>query len=251
MTELEKTIGHEFRDVALLNTALTSPACRMEHPEVEDNQRLEFLGDAVFGLLSADAIFAANVSEREGALTVRRAHLVSGAALAEAAERIGLRKFLRRNSGAGELPPCAKPLADAMEAVMGAVWLDGGIDAARTVFGRLGLPLGERPDEWRMNPKGALQTFAQSRRPPRHPAYRVVRSEGPAHAPVVTVEASVDGMGAAQATAVSQRAAEIAAAAALLERLHAHPRAGETGRSNRSSDRTNKEEKPWKSSRMG
>ena len=81
MTELERKIGYMFRDAALLSRALTTPACRMDHPEGGDNQRLEFLGDAVFGLLSADAVFAAFPDDDEGLLTVRRTHLVSGAAL--------------------------------------------------------------------------------------------------------------------------------------------------------------------------
>ena len=141
MKELEERIGYSFKNAALLETALTTPACRMDRPEVEDNQRLEFLGDAVFGLLSADAVFEAYPWEQEGALTVRRTHLVSGSALTAAAERVGLGKFLKRNSGAAPLPPHAKVLADAIEAVMGAVWLDGGIEAVRAVFERLELPI--------------------------------------------------------------------------------------------------------------
>ena len=128
MTDLEETIGYEFRDLSLLDRALTTPACRMDRPECADNQRLEFLGDAVFGFLAADALYAMYPDEQEGPLTVRRTHLVSGATLAEAAERIGLRHHLHRNKGASELPPRAKPLSDAMEALMGAVWLDGGLD---------------------------------------------------------------------------------------------------------------------------
>ncbi len=221
MTDLEEKLGYAFSDASLLATALTTPACRMDHPDVEDNQRLEFLGDAVFGLLSADAVFSAYPWEREGPLTVRRTHLVSGAALADAAERIGLRAHLRQNAGAAPIAPRAKALADAMEAVMGAAWLDGGLDAAKAIFEKLDLPIDEKLNEWRENPKGYLQVLAQARRPPRKPEYVVVRSEGPAHAPTVTVTVRVSGMGEATATAGSQRAAEVAAAAALLEMLDA------------------------------
>ena len=219
MTELEKKIGYAFKDVSLLETALTTPACRMERPDVEDNQRLEFLGDAVFGLLSADAVFAAYPWEQEGPLTVRRTHLVSGAALAAAAERIGLRSFLRRNVGAAPLAPHAKVLADALEAVMGAVWLDGGLAAARQVFARLDLPIDEKLNEWRTNPKGHLQVLAQAMTPSRHPVYTVDSVKGPSHAPVVTVTVAVEGMGTATATAGSQRQAEVDAAAALLSKV--------------------------------
>lgn len=219
MTELEEKIGYEFKDASLLETALITPACRMEHPEVEDNQRLEFLGDAVFGLLSADAVFRAYRDEREGALTVRRTHLVSGSALIAAAERIGLEGSLRRNAGAAPLAPHAKVLADALEAVMGAVWLDGGLESARQVFARLNLPIDEKLNEWRTNPKGHLQVMSQALKPSRTPVYTVDSVKGPSHAPVVTVTVAVEGMGRATATAGSQRQAEVDAAAALLSKV--------------------------------
>ena len=219
MTELEDKIGYAFKDASLLDAALTTPACRMEKPDLEDNQRLEFLGDAVLGLLSADAVFKAYPWEQEGALTVRRTHLVSGKALIAAAERIGLESSLKRNAGAHQLPPHAKVLADALEAVVGAVWLDGGLTAAQTVFDRLGLPIDERLNEWRTNPKGHLQVIAQAMRPSRQPVYAVDHVTGPSHAPTVTVTVTVEGLGAATATAGSQRQAEVDAAAALLARL--------------------------------
>ena len=219
MSPIEEQIGYEFCNKALLEQALTTPACRMDRPGVSDNQRLEFLGDAVFGLLAADTVYNAYPKEQEGALTVRRTHLVSGATLAETAERIGLRKHLVRNKGAAELPPLAKPLSDAMEALMGAVWLDGGLDAARAVFARLALPLDEQFNEWTANPKGCLLVKAQAFHPPRQPVYVVDSVKGPDHAPIVTVTVKVEGLGEATATALSKTAAETAAAAALLAQL--------------------------------
>jgi ribonuclease-3 len=219
MTEFEKRIGYKFKNASLLEVALTSPACRMEHPDVEDNQRLEFLGDAVFGLLSADAVFAAYPFEQEGLLTVRRTHLVSTAALISAANRIGLREFLKRNAGAGPLPDNAKMLADAMEAVMGAVWLDGGLESARAVFERMDLPVDEKLNVWSDNPKGHLQVLSQSMKPSRKPVYTVDSVKGPSHAPIVTVTVSVAGLGSATVTACSQRQAEVDAAVALLEKI--------------------------------
>ena len=221
MTELEQKIGYEFRDPALLALALSTPSVRQSSPDADDNQRLEFLGDAVFGLLSADAVFAACPDEQEGPLTVRRTHLVSGAMLAKVAERMGLRDHLRRNKGASPLPPRAKPLSDAMEAVMGAVWLDGGLSAAQTVFDHLALPLNAPLNEWEQNPKGALQVKAQSLQPPRQPVYAVDAVKGPDHAPTVTVTVTVEGWGSATATAGSKTAAETAAAAKLLENVQA------------------------------
>lgn len=219
MTDFEKRIGYVFRNSTLLETALTSPSCRMEMPDVEDNQRLEFLGDAVFGLLSADAVFAAYPREQEGSLTVRRTHLVSTSALVAAANRLDLGGFLKRNSGAGPLPSNAKMLADAMEAVMGAVWLDGGLESARALFARLELPIAEKLNVWSANPKGHLQMLSQSMKPSRKPVYAVDSVEGPSHAPIVTVTVSVAGLGSATVTACTQRQAEIEAASALLEKI--------------------------------
>lgn len=219
MTELEERIGYTFTNKALLERAVSTPAVRMVEPTAKDNQRLEFLGDAVFGLLSADALFRKNPDDQEGLLTIRRTHLVSGAALAEAAEKLELRKWLRRNTGAHEIPPHAKLLADALEAVMGAIWLDGGLAAAQAFFLRLGLRFDEKINEWDANPKGFLQMKAQALTPSRKPVYKVRDVKGSAHAPIVTVEVSVPTLGAAEATAISKSAAEVAAAAALLAKL--------------------------------
>ena len=204
MTDLERTIGYAFRDASLLEQALTTPACHMDRPEVSDNQRLEFLGDAVFGLLSADAVYAAFPADAEGLLTVRRTHLVSGAALADAAERLHLRDHLKFNQGAQPPPPHAKVLADAV----------------RTVFAALGLPLNASFNEWDANPKGYMQVKTQAMHPPRRPVYEVTQTGGVAHAPVVTVRVRVHGLGEAVATAGSKTAAEVAAAAALLEKIN-------------------------------
>ena len=218
MTELEERIGYMFKNPALLARALATPAVRMIKPDAKDNQRLEFLGDAVIGLLSAEVVFRRHPDEQEGILTVRRTRLVSGAALAGAAEKLELRKWLKRNIGAHEIPPRAKLLADALEAVMGAVWLDGGLEAARAVFRRLPLPFDAAFNEWDVNPKGYLQVKAQAYSHQR-PVYELVEVKGSAQEPIVTMRVTVVGMGSAEATAVSKTAAEVAAAAALLEKL--------------------------------
>ena len=221
MEELQNRIGYRFRNIELLALALTTPAFRMDHPRAQDNQRLEFLGDAVFGLCSAEALYRAHPDDSEGSLTVRRKKLASGAALAEAAERLGLRRLLRRNRGAAPLPDAAKPMADAMEAVLGAVWLDGGAEAARTVYARLWSDSDDDAfDEWSDNPKGKLQVRTQAMRPPRKPCYETVRVDGPAHAPHVVVRVVAEGVGEALGEGGSHHAAETAAAAALLARLN-------------------------------
>ena len=217
---MAEIFGYTFKDDALLKEALTTPACRMVRPNAPDNQRLEFLGDAVLGMLAAERLYAAFPQEAEGPLTVRRTHMVSAVALCAAANRHGLVPHLRRNRGAKELSPKAKTVADAVEAILGAAYLDGGFAAARTVFETLGLPTqGDVGDAWFDNPKGELQERAQALKPPRHPAYELVKSAGSAHAPVFTVRVTVEGLGVAEASAGSHKEAEAAAAANLLVAL--------------------------------
>lgn len=214
---MAEIFGYEFANGALLEEALTTPSYRMDVPSATDNQRLEFLGDAVLGLLSAERLYAEFPQEQEGALTVRRTHLVSAAALCGAAVRLGLASRLRRNRGAVELPQNAKTLADAVEAVIGAAYLDGGFAAARQVFAALELDANAVDGEWCGNPKGELQVRAQAMRPPRHPRYELLKTEGRAHEPVFTVRVTVEGLGSATASARTHKQAEALAAAQLLD----------------------------------
>ena len=209
-------LGWDFSDRGLLLVALTTPACRMTTPGVEDNQRLEFLGDAVLGMLAADWLYAKSPAAREGELTARRQHMVSTAALAEAAGKAGLQNLLRLNKGASGVPSGSKTLADAVEAVIGAAWLDGGLAAAKSVFDFLGLAENSRFGELDGNPKTALQHISQAMVPSRIPKYEVVNIAGTANKPEYTVRVAVDGMGEALGRAGSKKEAEAAAAAALL-----------------------------------
>lgn len=211
--------GYAFKNEALLTEALTTPAYRMEKPEVQDNQRLEFLGDAVLGLLAADELFAGCPAEMEGSLSVRRAHMVSASALCAAAHRLDLVPRLRRNRGADSLPKNSKTIADAVEAIIGAAWLDGGMAAARQIYAALDLSTQASADEWSGNPKGELQVRVQAMVPPRHPAYTLVRTTGKPHEPIFTVKVMVDGVGEAVAEAHSHREAESKAAAKLLRQM--------------------------------
>ncbi|MGN0832130.1 MAG: ribonuclease III [Kiritimatiellia bacterium] len=210
--------GYEFANGSLLEEALTTPSFRMDRPDARDNQRLEFLGDAILGLLSAERLFAEFPDEQEGVLTVRRTHLVSSVALCEAANRFGLAARLRRNRCAAELPRNSKTLADAIEAIIGAAYLDGGLAAARRVFDALALKERAAESGWGGNPKGELQVRAQAMKPPRHPVYELLKTEGKAHEPVFTVRVTVEGVGSATASARSHKQAESLAAAELLGR---------------------------------
>lgn len=212
-------LGYEFKNEGLLEEALTTPAYRMQHPDAKDNQRLEFLGDSVLGLLSAERLFAESPDESEGRLTVRRTHMVSTAALCGAARRIGLEPHLRRNRGAESLPKNAKTLADAIEAIVGAAYLDGGLPAARQVFEALELTVNAEGYDWSSNPKGDLQIKVQAMKPPRHPKYVLLSTAGKAHEPIFTVKVVVEGVGEAVGQAGNRKQAEAQAAADLLARI--------------------------------
>lgn len=212
-------LGYEFRNEALATEALTTPSFRMTTPSARDNQRLEFLGDAVLGLVAADWLYAQDAKASEGELTPRRGHMVSSATLAKAAEAAGLVPLLRRNKGAEPLPSGAKAVADAAEAVFGAAWLDGGLDAARKVFDFLGLASFSGFGELDGNPKSALQHYTQSLVPPFTPSYKTLSVSGTADKPLFTVEATAGKLGSAKGEGGSRKEAEAKAAEALLAKL--------------------------------
>ncbi len=223
--ELETLIGYTFADRQLLATALTSPSYRAEpgQESAKDNQRLEFFGDAVFGLLAAEHVFTRYADEAEGSLTVRRSRMVSGKALADLARGIGLGKYLRmrKHDEANGGRDKDRFLTEAMEALFGGVWRDGGLDAAQTVFARLTAACPQKPlDQWADNPKGQLQELAQRHAWPDSPTYTLLDCKGPDHAPEYTVQASVLGGHAAVGSGKTKREAEAAAASALLRLLH-------------------------------
>ena len=166
--------------------------------------------------MAAERLYREFPREQEGRLTVRRTHMVSSAALCAVADRIGLAACLRRNKAAAPLPKGAKTLADAVEAIIGAAYIDGGLDAARRVFEALGLGANAAAGEWSANPKGELQVRAQAMKPARLPKYELLGTTGKAHEPVFTVRVEVEGLGEATASAHSHKEAEALAAAALL-----------------------------------
>ncbi len=220
LAAIEARIGYHFVRPDLLLTALTHPSFRNDHPETrEDNQRGEFLGDAVLDLLLADQLFREHPDVDEGALTVLRSQCASGRALAAIAREIGLDKALRVAAGPDHDAQLARPrnLAAAVEALLGAAWLDGGLEAARVVYDRLFRERVARLDQdpWADNPKGELQALTQARGLPL-PVYTVGQVDGPSHAPhyLVTVEVA-DARAAGEGG--SKRAAEIDAARRWLD----------------------------------
>lgn len=218
---LEGRLGHVFADPALLDAALTHASVSDgSNKKILHNERLEFLGDRVLGLLAAEALVRLNPDWREGDLTRRQAALVSGKACAQVARGLSLSGALRlagstSNQGGRDND---RILGDAMEALMAAVYLDGGLEAARGVFELAWKDvLTGAVAETGKEPKTALQEWAMAQALPL-PLYDTVSRIGPDHAPTFTVEVTVKGYAPERAVGSSLRDAEKAAARALLQR---------------------------------
>ncbi len=205
-------LGHKFTDPSLLSLALTHPSSGAR----EDNQRLEFLGDAVLELCVSDALYALHPDMQEGDLTQTRAALVREESLAKAARALAIGPLLALDHGEAHSGGRDKPsvLADAMEAVLGAVYLDGGLSAAKALCGRM---LGDfTPTAAQPNWKSLLQEREQAQGRPA-PEYRVASEDGPPHARVFTVEAVLAGGRRAEGRGPSKKQAEQEAARLLME----------------------------------
>ncbi len=220
--ELEKALGYKFSRRARLELALTHPSFRHEALDLkEDNQRLEFLGDAVLGMVVADYLVATHKQHAEGELTRLRSQIASTQPLAKIAREIGLGAMLRLGRGESQNGGSQRAgnLADALESVIGAAYLDGGLKAVQKIFKKLFVPPLEQIEGGDgENPKGALQELCQKFWK-LNPDYRVVSAVGPAHDRTYTIEALVRGQIYGHGTGPSKRAAESAAATAALARL--------------------------------
>ncbi|MDE2612455.1 MAG: ribonuclease III [Burkholderiales bacterium] len=225
LAELQRRLGHRFTDEALLERALTHRSFGAEH-----NERLEFLGDAALALAVSRLVYDRHGASDEGDLTRVRAHLVREASLHRAALALGLAEVLRLSEGelrAGGAQR-ASILADALEAVIGAVFLDGGYEAALALVRRL---FGEviaasEVESWTKDAKTELQEWLQGRRIA-VPAYRIVATRGEKHAQTFEVECAVPTLGLAErGEGRSRRAAEQEAAQRMLALLNASDRPG-------------------------
>lgn len=233
--ELVERLGYEFRDPGLLSRALTHssaiPELRSARGEeisftgsaIQDNERLEFLGDAVLELLTSEYLLLHFPDWTEGQLSKSRARIVNAHSLEIAARRLGLGEHLRLGRGEEKTGGRDKPalLADAFEAVVAAMYLDGGLEPVRellkrTVF-QLALENGERIAE--SDRKSALQEFLQAKG--EQPAeYRLAGESGPDHQKTFLVEVRVKGECLASAEGSTKKEAEQKAASSALEKLH-------------------------------
>ena len=216
LAQLTAALGYAFERRDLLEEALSHPSV-IGADGGRSYERLEFLGDRVLGLAVAEMLFHQFSHEHEGDLARRHAALVSGDSLAAVARDLDLERFLILSPGEARAGSASRPsiLADACEAVIGAVYLDGGLGPAAAMVARLWKPLVSTAAP-PIDAKTELQEWAQGRGRPL-PAYTTISAEGPPHQPVFTMEVRVKGLEPARATGRSKRAAEQDAARALLD----------------------------------
>ncbi len=207
-------LGYTFRDGELLRRALTHPSMGRD-----DNQRLEFLGDAVLQYLMSDQLYRAYPEEREGSLTHHRALLVCEAALSQIAGKLGVGEALIMDRGEEQTGGREKAsvLCDAMEAILAAVYLDGGMEAAREVVARC-WPSPEEVQRPMQDSKGALQEILQ-KDGGTAPVYQITGQSGPPHDPLFEATVFHDGLKLATGTGKTKRRAEQAAALRALRML--------------------------------
>jgi ribonuclease III len=214
--EIAARTGYAFRDLRLLETALTHASAVKA---ASNNERLEFLGDRVLGLIVADMLLKQFPDAREGDIAPRFNALVDARTLSRIGLEMELDQFMRADSAlrSGARKAGGNYLADAVEALVAAVYLDGGFDAARAFVMRHWEPLALKAIDKPANPKGELQEWIAKSSDAR-PAYVIEGREGPDHQPVFTVSLQVKGFEPARGTGSSRREAEEAAAAAFLVR---------------------------------
>ena len=221
MKTLEEKLGYTFQNRALLENALTHSSCANEsRGKLQSNERLEFLGDSILGMVVADHLYRNHPDLPEGVLTRTRAALVCEDSLVVVAEELGLGQYLRlgkgEEAGGGRNRPSIR--ADAVEAILAAVYLDGGIGSARKIIQKYILSREvaglTKPRDY----KTALQELVQ-RESGQVLAYRLVGEEGPDHNKRFFVEVTLNGKGVGQGSGRSKKEAEQMAAKAAIETI--------------------------------
>ena len=221
MEKLEEKLGYTFRDRSLLENALTHSSYANENKSLglQSNERLEFLGDSVLGMVTADYLFRTHPDLPEGDLTRTRAALVCEGSLVEVAHQLELGSYLKlgkgEDAGGGRERPSI--VADAVEAVLAAVYLDGGIGSARKIIQKFILDREEEKGGSR-DYKTALQELVQ-RESGQVLTYRLIGSNGPDHAKVFQVEVDLNGAPVGGGEGHSKKEAEQNAAKAAIAKL--------------------------------
>lgn len=220
--DLESLLGYQFRDLALLETALTHPSARQENGEIESNQRLEFLGDAALRLVLSEALYQSFPDKQEGYLSKATSTLAQGGYLSELARRLQIGVFLRLSEQARREDTHAsdKALEDAIEAVIGAIFLDSDFGTVASVvrvwLGDLEGYVTEQLAS--LNPKGRLQELLQGHGREK-PEYRHVETIGPPHDRRFIVEVWIEGALVSTGEGNSKKRAEEDAAIGALGKL--------------------------------
>jgi ribonuclease-3 len=223
VSDVEEILGYNFKNTKLLDEALTHPSISMQRSENEaifNYERLEFLGDAVLALVVAELLVNKYPNEREGSLAKRHSGLVHGEALAVIAENLGISQYIKMT--AGEASSGGRQnrsnMENTLEAIIGAIYMDGGIGAAKSFVMAHWKNAIEQMTHPPKDAKTSLQEWAQGRGLG-IPVYEVARISGPAHEPHFVIRVIVDGYESAEASGPSKKKAEKAAAEMLLERL--------------------------------
>jgi ribonuclease-3 len=219
--ELESILGYTFKKTVLLEEALTHPSKNKTlQKRPFSYQRLEFLGDAVLGLVIAEMLYEAFPTENEGNLAKRLAGLVRSETLALVGKKLGIEQFIYMANSEEQSGGRTNQsnIEDVCESLIGAMYLDGGLEPARSFIRTHWAELLEAQPLPPKDAKTALQEWAQGRGKPL-PEYKVVSEIGPSHAPEFTIEVHVQGLEPMSATGNSKRAAEQKAAQAMLEKL--------------------------------
>lgn len=224
-SELEDVIGYKFKEARWLNTALTHPSLidNYDGDAQFSNQRLEFLGDRVLGLVVAETLINRYPKQREGYLTKLFHNLVSGEACARVGETLNLRPYIFMDNSMQRNRPghYDKAVADAIEALIAAIYRDGNFDAAESFIKKHWIFETEDTDgQDNRNPKTLLSDWCGANQKP-YASYKTIGRSGPDHAPIFEVEVQIEGLKSASGSGNNRQNAEMEAAENLLKLLEA------------------------------
>jgi ribonuclease III len=222
LIELEKKIGYRFKDVELLNLALVHKSLKAKDGIEQDNQRLEFLGDAALSLVAAHYFFKHYPKQEEGILTALRSQITSKNPLAKIARDLKLGQYLNMSTGEAKSGGRNRvsTLEDTLEAIIGAAFVDGGLKGVEQLFNKVFVPVCKDMviNKWSSNPKGRLQEYSLNRWQ-ENPDYTLLSSEGPDHEKQFSISVSLNKQKYATGVAKSKQKAESMAAQKALEKL--------------------------------